>query len=467
VEIRSVSWYPANDPPLQIPLVYHTPAYYNDTMKTFHIITFGCQMNEHDAERMTGILEAEGCISALAAEDADLVILNTCSIREKAEQKFFSELGRIKQLKDAKPGLKIAVAGCIAQQEGAKILSRAPYVDIVFGPSDISRLPEMVEKKRFWSAPVIDIAGDPAYHQKRIPTSRTDKLKAWVSIMYGCDNFCTYCVVPYLRGRERSRPGADIVHEVRELGQKGYREVTLLGQNVNSYGKGLEEACDFPSLLRLINDSSDIDRIRFVTSHPRDLSDELISAFSNVPKVCESLHLPVQSGSDDILRAMNRKYTREAYLNKVKRLHLAMPHITLTTDIIVGFPGESKRDFEMTMSLLEEVQFDGVYAFKYSMRPGTAALKCEGHLPEDVKESRLAQVLDLQGKMTSQKNSRLIGTKQEILVDGFSKKGGTLCGRTRGNKMVNIDAPASLVGSLVNVTITAAGMNSLSGRLCE
>jgi tRNA-2-methylthio-N6-dimethylallyladenosine synthase len=436
-------------------------------MKSFHIITFGCQMNEHDAERMTGILEAEGCTSALEVEDADLVILNTCSIREKAEQKFYSELGRIKQLKDANPGLKIAVAGCIAQQEGAKILSRAPYVDIVFGPSDISRLPEMVEKKRSWCAPVIDIAGDPAYHQTRIPTSRTDRLKAWVSIMYGCDNYCTYCVVPYLRGRERSRPSADIVHEVRELGQKGYREVTLLGQNVNSYGKGLEEACDFPSLLRLISDSSDIDRIRFISSHPRDLSDELISAFNSLPKVCESLHLPIQSGSDDMLRAMNRKYTREAYLDKVRRLHLAVPHIALTTDIIVGFPGESDRDFEMTMNLLEEVQFDGAFAFKYSKRPGTAALKLEDHLHEDVKENRLAQVLELQGRMTSQINSKLVGTLQEVLVDGFSKKRGAICGRTRGNKMVNIDAPSNLIGSLVNVTITAAGMSSLSGRLCE
>jgi tRNA-2-methylthio-N6-dimethylallyladenosine synthase len=436
-------------------------------MKSFHIITFGCQMNEHDSERMTGILEEQGCTSASLVEHADLVILNTCSIREKAEQKFYSELGRLKKLKDERPGLKIAIAGCIAQQEGAKILSRAPYVDMVFGPSDLSRLPEMVEKKRTWSVPVIDIAGDPESHRKRIPTTRTDRLKAWVSIMYGCDNFCTYCVVPYLRGRERSRPPLDIVGEVSELARNGYKEVTLLGQNVNSYGKGLEEDANFPSLLRSVSDVPAIDRIRFVTSHPRDLSDGLIAALRDLPKVCESLHLPVQSGSDDILRVMNRRYTREEYLDKINRLRKAVPQITLTTDIIVGFPGEQERDFEMTMALLEDVQYDGIFAFKYSKRPGTAALKLNDHLSDDVKEKRLAQVLDLQGTMTSRSNEKLVNSVQEVLVDGFSKKGGTLSGRTRGNKAVNIDAPPTHIGSVVPVKIIAAGMNSLTGQLCE
>jgi tRNA-2-methylthio-N6-dimethylallyladenosine synthase len=436
-------------------------------MKSFHIITFGCQMNEHDSERMRGILEEKGCTSSLCVEQADMIILNTCSIREKAEQKFYSELGRLKKLKDERPGLKIAVAGCIAQQEGAKILSRAPYVDMVFGPSDLSRIPEMVEKERSWSAPVIDIAGDPEYHRKLIPATRTDRLKAWVSIMYGCDNFCTYCVVPYLRGRERSRLPSDIVREVHELARNGYREVTLLGQNVNSYGKGLEGDTNFPSLLRSVNNVPDIERIRFVTSHPRDLSEGLISSLCDLPKVCESLHLPVQSGSDDILRAMNRRYTRIEYLDKVKRLRKAVPHITLTTDIIVGFPGERDRDFEMTMDLIKEVQYDGIFAFKYSKRPGTAALKLNDHLPDDVKEKRLAQVLDIQGKMTSSRNEKLVNSVQEVLIDGLSKKGGTLSGRTRGNKVVNIEAPATLIGSLVLVRITAAGMNSLTGQLCE
>lgn len=436
-------------------------------MKSFHIITFGCQMNEHDAERMTGILEARGCASASVAGDADMIILNTCSIREKAEQKFYSELGRLKKLKDERPGLKIAVAGCIAQQEGRNILSRAPYVDLVFGPSDIAKLSHVLDKGLSQPSPVIETTGDPEYHRKRIPAARADKIKAWVSIMYGCDNFCTYCVVPYLRGRERSRLPEDIVDEVCELGRKGYKEVTLLGQNVNSYGKGLEQHADFPSLLRLVNDVPGIERIRFVTSHPRDLSEGLIAAVRVLPKVCESIHLPVQSGSDRILVSMNRKYTRNEYLDKIMRFRASLSDLALTTDIIVGFPGETEPDFEMTVKLLEEVQYDGIFAFKYSKRPGTTALKLSGHLPEQVKEERLARVLDLQKAITEKKNRALSGTVQEVLVDGHSKRGGTVTGRTRGNKAVNIDGPASLIGSLVRVKIVSTGVNSLTGRICE
>jgi tRNA-2-methylthio-N6-dimethylallyladenosine synthase len=436
-------------------------------MKLFHIITFGCQMNEHDSERMTGILEAQGFSSAPDAGQADMIILNTCSIREKAEQKFYSELGRLKRLKDERPGLKIAVAGCIAQQEGLKILSRAPYVDMVFGTSDIAKLSEIVGKKDIWSAPVVDTSGDPQYHLKYVPSSRVDRLKAWVSIMYGCDNFCTYCVVPYLRGRERSRPVDDIVNEVRELAQKRYMEITLLGQNVNSYGKGLETGADFPSLLRRLNEIPGIERIRFVTSHPRDLSDGLITAIHDLPKVCEALHLPIQSGSNTILHAMNRRYTREEYLDKVKKLRHVVPDIALTTDIIVGFPGESHQDFEMTMQLLGEVRYDAIFAFKYSERPGTAALKLSGHLPDTVKEERLAQVLVLQKAISVENGRKQIGTIKEVLLDGYSKKGGNLVGRTRGSKVVNVDAPADRIGSLAHVKITASGINALTGQLCE
>ncbi len=436
-------------------------------MKSFHIITFGCQMNEHDSERMTGILEKNGCVSEPNIENADMVILNTCSIREKAEQKFYSELGRLRNLKAAKPELKIAVAGCIAQQEGRNILSRAPYVDMIFGTSDIGRLSNVVEKGLSLRSPLIHTAGDPEYHRKQIPASRIDKIKAWVSIMYGCDNFCTYCVVPYLRGRERSRSSSDIVSEVRELAAKGYKEVTFLGQNVNSYGRGLEGNADFPSLLRLVSEVRGVERIRFVTSHPRDLSGGLIAAVRDLPKVCESLHLPVQSGSDTILASMNRKYTRDDYIAKVKRLRDAVPDIALTTDIIVGFPGERPEDFDMTVSLLQEIRYDGIFAFKYSKRPGTAALKLSGHLPENVKEERLNQVLELQKAITVKKNNEHLGTIKEILVDGFSKRGGAVSGRTRGNKVVNVDGPASLIGSLVHVKITSAGVNSLTGTICE
>jgi tRNA-2-methylthio-N6-dimethylallyladenosine synthase len=424
-------------------------------------------MNEHDSERMAGILEAQGFVPAASADDAEMVILNTCSIRDKAEQKFYSELGRLAHLKDrAGKEVTIAVAGCIAQQEGEKLLSRTPLVDMVIGPSDIARLSTMIEKNRDFGRPVVETGGDPEYHQRMVPASRTDGLKAWVSIMYGCDNFCTYCVVPYLRGRERSRPPRDIIAEVRDLGEKGYREVTLLGQNVNSYGKGLEESCTFPELLRRVQDVDGIERIRFVTSHPRDLSDQLIEAIRDLPKVCKSIHLPVQSGAARVLAMMNRRYTSAEYLDTVRKLRNAVPDMVITTDIIVGFPGETAEDFACTMRLLQEVEYDNIFAFKYSQRPHTKALGLPGHLAEAVKEERLAQVLELQKGISLRKNELHIGSVQEVLVEGASKKGGMLTGRTPGNKAVNFIGPAHLRGSFVDLRITAAGPNSLSGELC-
>jgi tRNA-2-methylthio-N6-dimethylallyladenosine synthase len=434
--------------------------------KSFHIITFGCQMNEHDSERMTGILEAEGFALSSSVDGAEMIILNTCSIREKAEQKFYSELGRLRELKEQNPRLKIAVAGCIAQQEGKKLLSRAPHVDMVFGPSDIAGLSSIVDRTLGRRSPVVEINGDPEYHRKNVRTVRTDRLKAWVSIMYGCDNFCTYCVVPFLRGRERSRPAEDIVREVSGLASQGYREVTLLGQNVNSFGKGTGQDVDFPALLAMVNDVAGIERVRFVTSHPKDLSGGLIAAIRDLSKVCEAIHLPVQSGSDRILAAMNRKYSSGEYRDKVARLRGAVPGIAITTDIIVGFPGETDDDFEMTMNILRDVQYDGIFAFKYSQRPNTAALKLDGHLPEDVKERRLARVLALQQEITVRKNGENIGSVREVLVDGNSKKGGKLSGRTRGNRVVNFDGPGALIGSVVKVRVISSGVNSLTGELC-
>jgi tRNA-2-methylthio-N6-dimethylallyladenosine synthase len=438
------------------------------SMRSYHIITFGCQMNEHDSERMAGILEAQGFILAASPEEAEMVILNTCSIREKAEQKFYSELGRLAHLR-RKGGntVTIAVAGCIAQQEGKKLLSRTPSVDLVIGPSDIARLSEMVERVNDHDGPVVATGGDPDYHTKQMPAARSDGLKAWLSIMYGCDNFCTYCVVPHLRGRERSRPPQDIVNEVRELAAKGYREVTLLGQNVNSYGKGLDPICSFPELLRQVQDVDGIVRVRFVTSHPRDLSDQLIGAIRDLPKVCESLHLPVQSGSDRVLASMNRRYRGAEYREKVRRLRNAVPDMTITTDIIVGFPGETDDDFADTLQLLGDIEYDNIFAFKYSERPHTKALDLPGHLANEVKDARLDAVFMLQKEITLRKNQRHVGTAQEVLVEGSSKKGDLRCGRTRGNMVVNFPGPADLRGSLVEVRITAAGPNSLSGELCE
>ena len=437
-------------------------------MRSFHIITFGCQMNEHDSERMAGILEGQGYAPAAAPEDADMIILNTCSIREKAEQKFYSELGRLSLL-EGKNGQRprIAVAGCIAQQEGKRILARSSAVDLVIGPSDIRKLQELADRAEGWRSAVVEIGGDPDYHLADMPASRTDGLKAWVSIMYGCDNFCTYCVVPHLRGRERSRPVADIVQEVRTLAASGYREVTLLGQNVNSYGKGLRQSASFPDLLRSVHAVTGIERIRFVTSHPRDLSDDLIAAMRDLPRVCNAIHLPVQSGSDRILSAMHRRYTAGEYRDKVRRLRDAVPDIAITTDIIAGFPGETDEDHAQTLALLRDIEFDNAFAFKYSRRPNTKALDLPDHLLEPVKDERLAAVLELQRAVTLHKNEALVGREQMVLIEGRSKRGGTLMGRTEHNRIVNLPGPDGLEGTLRKVRITGAGPNALIGELCE
>jgi len=415
---------------------------------------------------MAGILEQEGYVPAASADDAAMIILNTCSIRQKAEQKFYSELGRLRELKEKNPDLRIAVAGCIAQQESGKLLSRAPHVDLVLGPSDIAGLSGILDRTIRRGTRAVLTGGDPEYHRKSLPASRPDRIKAWVSIMYGCDNFCTYCVVPHLRGRERSRPAGDIVREVRELAESGYREVTLLGQNVNSYGKGSQENVDFPLLLRMVSDVSGIERIRFVTSHPKDLSEGLMNAFRDLPKVCEAIHLPLQSGSDRVLAAMNRRYSAGEYRDKVKKLRDAIPSIAVTTDIIAGFPGETEEDHEMTVRMLEEMEFDGLFAFKYSRRPKTAALELDGHLPEAVKDLRLAQVLELQREITLRRHQGYLGTVQDVLVDGVSKRGEALAGRTRGNKVVNFKGSGSLIGSTVMVKVTSASANSFTGELC-
>lgn len=424
-------------------------------------------MNEHDSERMAGILEQQGYAPAERPEDADMVILNTCSIREKAEQKFYSELGRI-ALCEGSNGRRprIAVAGCIAQQEGKRILARSPHVDLVIGPSDIRKLGYLADRGHGWRQPSIETDGDPEYHLASVPALRGDGLKAWVSIMYGCDNFCTYCVVPYLRGRERSRPPDDVVTEVRSLAAGGFREVTLLGQNVNSYGKGLPGATTFPALLRKVHEVEGIARIRFVTSHPRDLSGELIATMGDLPRVCKSIHLPVQSGSDRILAAMHRRYTAEEYRVKVERLRKRAPGIAITTDIIAGFPGETEEDHDRTLTLLREIEFDNAFAFKYSRRPNTRALELDGHLPEAVKDARLSAVLDLQRAITLRKNAATEGTVQMVLVEGNSKRGGMVSGRSEHNRIVHFPGSEKLRGTLVPVRITSAGPNALTGEQC-
>jgi tRNA-2-methylthio-N6-dimethylallyladenosine synthase len=416
-------------------------------------------MNVHDSEKMFGILDKEGYSPAEDPRKADLIIFNTCSIRQKAEQKFYSELGKIKVHKKRRPTMRVAVAGCIAQREGENILQKAPYIDFVFGPQNIHMLRDLV------SAKTVSIATEdnPEIAKTDLPVKRADGVKAWVTIMYGCNNFCSYCVVPYTRGRERSRPTENILSEIKELAEKGYKEVTLLGQNVNSYRSDM----DFPGLLRRLDRVGGIERIRFVTSHPRDLSDELINAISELPKVCEHIHLPLQSGSNKILNLMNRGYTYEEYIRKVYRLREKIPRIGMTSDIIAGFPAETGDDHLQTLEALKEIEFDGIFAFKFSARPRTKAAGMEEQLAEEIKSERLSQILKIQDEITEKKNRSLEDTIQEVLIEGESETDkGKLTGRTRTNKIVNIPNPNKEIekGLLISVKITKGRQHSLEGR---
>lgn len=436
------------------------------------IRTFGCQMNVHDSEKIAGIFSENDYSQAETLKSTDVIVINTCSVREKAEQKFYSELGRLRYLKEENPNLKILVAGCIAQQKGEGLFKRFPYVDLVFGPQSLDSLQKWINGGLSNSASIkeksirIALSNDPEYHLKTLPLKREGQVRGWVSIMYGCDNFCSYCIVPYTRGRERSRPSKDICNEVKALAEKGLKEITLLGQNVNSYGKGLREYMDFPRLLYLIHDVEGIERIRFVTSHPRDLSDDLIKAMRELPKICEHIHLPLQAGSDKVLSAMNRGYTYIEYKEKIDRLRQAIPDISITTDIIVAFPGEGEEDFQCTLRALQEIEFDGIFAFKYSKRPKTAALNLPDHISEKIKAQRLSMVLNLQDPITSKKNKTLEGKILEVLIEGLSETDkDKLTGRTRSNKVVNFYGDPGYIGNLVNIKILEAKQHSLYGEV--
>ncbi|MEJ5226730.1 tRNA (N6-isopentenyl adenosine(37)-C2)-methylthiotransferase MiaB [Thermodesulfovibrio sp.] len=423
--------------------------------KTVYIKTFGCQMNEHDSERMLGILYSMGFNEVDEPKKADIIIFNTCAIREKAEQKFMSSLGRIKHLKRRKPELKIIVAGCSAKLQGERLVNKAPFIDYIIGPDNISILGKIIENNSEEKI-FIDENSEIAYFD--FPTLRKDNVKAWVNIIYGCNNYCAYCVVPFTRGRERSRPFEKIYNEIKRLGEEGFKEVTLLGQNVNSYQ---HENIDFPLLLEKISEIEGIERIRFVTSHPKDLSEKLIYVMKNNPKVCEHIHLPLQAGSDRILKLMNRKYSYEEYMRKIQTLRDNIPDIAITSDIIVGFPQESDEDFEKTISALTEIQFDGIFAFKFSARPGTAASKLEGKINEDIKAKRLMEVLKLQDNITESKNKKLEDTIQEILIEGENEEGFTF-GRTRTNKIVKLTSHFPS-GKIIKVKIKKANRHSLEG----
>jgi tRNA-2-methylthio-N6-dimethylallyladenosine synthase len=437
----------------------------------YYVKTFGCQMNVHDSEKIAGILSETGCQHTSDLKDARVVVLNTCSIREKAEHKFYSELGRLKVLKKNNPDLKIAVAGCIAQQRGNKLFKQFPYVDFIFGPNNIDSLQHWIKTSSDEHNTTLDarhttaLHENPDYHNKLLPVKRAGQVRAWVSIMYGCNNFCAYCVVPYTRGRERSRPLDDIYNEVSLLADQGFREVTLLGQNVNSYGKSLADSVNFPILLEKLHEISGIERIRFVTSHPKDLSERLINAMRDLPKLCEHLHLPIQSGSDNILALMNRGYTYAEYMNKIEKLRSAVPDIAVTSDIITGFPGETEDDFKMTIKALTEIEYDGIFAFKYSKRPDTKALDLPDHIDEPTKSGRLSLILELQESITFNKNKSLEEKVLEILVEGVSETDDTkVTGRTRTNKIVNYCGDKKDIGQLVNIKISRAQQHSLYGE---
>ncbi|MFO7984076.1 MAG: tRNA (N6-isopentenyl adenosine(37)-C2)-methylthiotransferase MiaB [Desulfuromonadales bacterium] len=435
--------------------------------KYFYLETFGCQMNVVDSERIVDMLQEIGYRQIESPEQADLILVNTCSVRDKAERKVYGHLGRFKPLKEARPGLILGVGGCVAQQEGEKLLSGLPYLDLVFGTHNVHRLPEMVQqveqsRKRCVATEFQDRDTRLMLFPNRSGRSTVTR---FVTVMQGCDNFCSYCIVPHVRGREISRPAGEIVAEVEALADQGMKEVTLLGQNVNSYGlKGGSES--FADLLRRVHEVEKVERLRFTTSHPKDISDELIDCFRDLDKLCKHMHLPVQSGSSRILKAMNRGYDREQYLDKVRRLREACPEIRLTTDIIVGFPGETEEDFEQTLSLVEEVGYADAFLFLYSPRPGTAAAElCETNTAGE-KQARFDRLLKLQHTLSEQSWSADVGRELPILVEGESKAGqGQIFGRTTWNRIVNFHADSSLVGKIANVRITRNFRNSQLGEL--
>jgi len=435
--------------------------------KRVYIETYGCQMNEHDSERILRLLEASLYSETKEAREADLILINTCSVREKPEHKVYSALGRFKRLKEEK-GAIIGVAGCVAQQEGERLLNRVPYLDMVIGTHAIPLIPQLLERVEAYGERVCEIEFDQTGEYLKPPLLPRPlvKVKSYVTIMQGCDHFCSFCIVPYVRGRERSRPSREVLEEVGQLAELGVKEVCLLGQNVNGYGKGLEGELDFSTLLHRINEIEAIERIRFTTSHPADLSDSLINDFSELEKLCEHIHLPFQSGSDRILKAMHRGYTKASYLERIDRLKEVCPSIAITADVIVGFPGEEEEDFKETLNLMERVRFDDLFSFKYSPRKGTRAAQFQNRVEEKVKQEWLAILQQVQKEITFQKNLALEGKKQEVLVEGRSKQSDQdVTGRTRSNKIVNFPGDMNLVGKLVPVKIMKAFAHSLRGEM--
>lgn len=440
----------------------------NKVNKKYYIDTWGCQMNEEDSEKISGLLKGIGYIRTENREESDIIIFNTCCVRENAELKVFGHLGALKALKRKNPDLIIVVTGCMMQQKGMpdKVMRKFPHVDIIAGSYNSYKLPEYIERVKNEGNSIVEVWDKEKDIIEGLPVDRKSDVKAFVTIMYGCNNFCSYCIVPHVRGRERSREPENIINEIKDLISKGYKEITLLGQNVNSYGKGLNPEISFAKLLRKVNEIEGLERIRFMTSHPKDVSDDLILAMAECDKVCEHGHFALQSGSTKILEAMNRKYTREDYFNLVSRLRKAVPDVAITTDIIVGYPGETEEDFMDTLTLAEKVQFDSAFTFIYSKREGTPAAKYEDQIPDSVKHDRFNRLVKAVNDSMAKKNKEYEGRIVEILVEGPSKNDDTkLMGRTRTSKLVNFDGSVDLVGKLVKVKITKAQSFSLVGEI--
>ena len=440
--------------------------------KKFHITTFGCQMNEHDSETIAGMLIEKGYQQAKDRKDANIVIFNTCSIRENADKRFFGTLGQLKRKKmEQRENFTVCVCGCMMQQQHIidTLKAKYPWVDIIFGTHNLHELPVLLDNLYNEKQKQLSVLQEGGEIVEGLPAERLFKHKAFVNIMYGCNNFCTYCIVPYTRGRERSRKPDDILREIRKLAADGVKEVMLLGQNVNSY-KGVSKeglgTCDFADLIHLIDEVEGIERIRFMTSHPKDLSDKLINTFRECKKLCHYFHLPVQAGSSRVLRQMNRRYTREAYLELVKKLREVDPDMAVSTDIIVGFPGETEVEFNETLTLCEEVRYDSAFTFLYSIRKGTPAAEYDDQIPEDVKHERFNKLVEVINRISAEKNAEYVGRIERVLVDGPSKTNSrTYGGRTETFKLVNFHGTPEMVGKIVNVRITASNTFSLEGEV--
>ncbi|WP_206459479.1 tRNA (N6-isopentenyl adenosine(37)-C2)-methylthiotransferase MiaB [Anaerovorax sp. IOR16] len=449
----------------------------NNQPNRFFIQTFGCQMNERDSETIAGMLIERGYVPTNNKKDADIVLLNTCSVRENADQRFFGILGQLKKIKEERSSFIVGVCGCMMQQQHIidTLKSKYPWVDLVFGTHNIHTFPQLIEGVLSERRKIVDVWEEAGEVVEGLPAKRLYPFKAFVNIMYGCNNFCTYCIVPYTRGRERSRRPEEVISEVKQLVASGVKEVTLLGQNVNSYGVSShgsdycaeeENGMDFAGLIYALNEVEGLERIRFMTSHPKDLSDGLIQAYKDCDKLCNHIHLPVQSGSTNLLKKMNRKYTKEHYLLLIEKLRKSVPDIAITTDIIVGFPGETEEDFLETLDLVQTVQYDSAFTFLYSIRKGTPAAEYEDQIPEEIKHERFNRLVELLNDITAKINKTYEGTVQKVLVEGTSKTDKTTyTGRTDSLKVVNFKGNEEQIGTIVNVKITEGKTFSLTGEV--